>query len=1633
MVSNQTYGVVPFTVAATSNSSGAITYSVVSGPATISGSTVTITGVGTVVLQASQAAAGNYTAGTQNATFTVSAEAPTITFSVSNKTYGVAPFTIAATSNSSGAITYSVVSGPATISGSTVTITGVGTVVLQASQAAAGNYTAGTQNATFTVSAEAPTITFSVSNKTYGVAPFTIAATSNSSGAIAYSVVSGPATISGSTVTITGVGTVVLQASQAAAGNYTAGTQNATFTVSAEAPTITFTVANQTYGVVPFTVAATSNSSGAIAYSVVSGPATISGSTVTITGVGTVVLQASQAAAGNYTAGTQNATFTVSAEAPTITFSVSNKTYGVAPFTIAATSNSSGAITYSVVSGPATISGSTVTITGVGTVVLQASQAAAGNYTAGTQNATFTVSAEAPTITFTVANQTYGAAPFTVSATSNSSGAITYSVVSGPATISGSTVTITGVGTVVLQASQAAAGNYTAGTQNATFTVSAEAPTITFTVANQTYGVAPFAVSATSNSSGAITYSVVSGPATISGSTVTITGVGTVVLQASQAAAGNYTAGTQDATFTVSAEAPTIAFTVANQTYGVAPFTVSATSNSSGAITYSVVSGPATISGSTVTITGVGTVVLQASQAASGNYTAGTQTASFAVATETQTITFTAPASPVTYGISPITLSATASSGLAVTFSVVSGPGTISGNTLTITGPGTVVVAANQPGNADYAAAPQVTQSIVVNPAISISITPSTATLSAGQTQQFTATVSNTSNTAVTWSVSPAGVGSISASGLYTAPASVPMQETLTIMAASQANSQATATATVTLTPQQCSNSSYAFGRAITINHNLVPNTDQMNFPFLVNTSDPLLANIASGGHVSNPNGYDIIFTSDAAGQNPLNYEMEEYNPQTGQLIAWVQIPTVSHSQDTTIYLFYGNPNITTPQQNPTAVWDANYLGVWHVANSGGQLSLADSTTNQNNATDNGATATAGQIDGGMATNGTTYATVGMLPNLENTLSGTATYSVWVNPSANTYGGIFGEDWPGWSIGIDGGDFAEVELGGQGVGMGASITPGAWSYLTVTITQTAQADGTLVSYASLYVNGVLTQGYPGNSVTNVQEFLAENPTAGTYLGLGPSGFGSTQSAVASEDEFRISSIARSPDWIATEYANQSSPSSFYSLSPEGLAISPEFVSLYQGQAQQFTASLPGNCSGQVSWSISPAGLGTIDQMGNYTAPAIVTTQQTVSVTATSGSTSVSAAVTLIPPVAVSISPAAATITNGGQPLQFASTVQNTGNTAVTWTISPAGVGTIDGTGLFTAPSTIPLQQTVTVTATSQADPTKSASATITLVPPTLPAPPCASNGYSFVRPIVIDHTKIPNTDQANFPFLFNTTDSSLATTANGGHIASFNGYDIVFSTDPAGQNQLNYELEEYNQVTGQVIAWVRIPILSHTTDTVIYMLYGNPSIAAAQQSPGAVWDANFMGVWHVPNGTQLSLADSTSNSDNATDNGATATAGQVDGGMQTSGQTYATIGSPANLADLSHGNATFSAWVNNTGTGGIILGKAGFGEGGWTLGLNSSNTPELILYDADGGGNFPGGAPLASGWNYVVATTAQSASMEGNDAGEVVAGLQGLALDLRNLLGQIEFFLFGHGGSQLTEKAHQFFTTFFGS
>ncbi len=153
-------------------------------------------------------------------------------------------------------------------------------------------------------------------------------------------------------------------------------------------------------------------------------------------------------------------------------------------------------------------------------------------------------------------------------------------------------------------------------------------------------------------------------------------------------------------------------------TYGVGPIPLSATGGASGnPVTFIVISGPATISGGDLIITGAGTVVVEVDQAGNANYAPASQQLIIIVSKGPQTISFPLPV-PVLYGQGPIPLSASGgASGNAVTFSVVSGPGTISGSTLTVTGVGTVVVAANQAGNANYSAASVVQQSITVSQA----------------------------------------------------------------------------------------------------------------------------------------------------------------------------------------------------------------------------------------------------------------------------------------------------------------------------------------------------------------------------------------------------------------------------------------------------------------------------------------------------------------------------------------------------------------------------------------------------------------------------------------------------------------------------------------------------------------------------------------------------------------------------------------------------------------------------------------------------------------------------------------------------------------------------------------------------
>ncbi len=156
---------------------------------------------------------------------------------------------------------------------------------------------------------------------------------------------------------------------------------------------------------------------------------------------------------------------------------------------------------------------------------------------------------------------------------------------------------------------------------------------------------------------------------------------------------------------------------VANPTFK-APnnvFTLNATSSSGLPVAYAVTSGMATLAGNKLTILGAGTIVVTATQAGNATFDPATPNAlNIFVPLEEQTLTF-APLIDRPTGTAPFLLGAAASSGLAVTYQVLNGPASVSGNVLMLTGAtGVVSLRASQPGNSDFTAAAAVDQSFDV-------------------------------------------------------------------------------------------------------------------------------------------------------------------------------------------------------------------------------------------------------------------------------------------------------------------------------------------------------------------------------------------------------------------------------------------------------------------------------------------------------------------------------------------------------------------------------------------------------------------------------------------------------------------------------------------------------------------------------------------------------------------------------------------------------------------------------------------------------------------------------------------------------------------------------------------------------
>ena len=311
------------------------------------------------------------------------------------------------------------------------------------------------------------------------------------------------------------------------------------------------------------------------------------------------------------------------------------------------------------------------------------------------------------------------------------------------------------------------------------------------------------------------------------------------------------------------------------------------------------------------------------------------------------------------------------------------------------------------------------------------------------------------------------------------------------------------------------------YRKLITLSSSQVP-SDQTNIPLLINITDTDLRDKALS------NGNDIAF-SDSSG-NQLNHEIETYTSGTGNLIAWVNVTSLTSSTDTEIYMYYGNSGASN-QENAAGVWDSNYIAVWHLDETSG--THYDSTSNDHDSSSvTGVTQNAiGKIDGGDSLDGTNdYIDITM------NIPSTVTISAWARSTASSLTDML------WCIHNSG-------TGG----------PDLFFYNNKISLNTWNGDGNPfcdipadVDEWHLY-STVITSGdtelYIDNQLVGTADY--EDPTDTSFAISSSNGY-DWQGSI---DEFRISSTARSANFIKTQYnnVNNASDGGFYTVGSEEVA------------------------------------------------------------------------------------------------------------------------------------------------------------------------------------------------------------------------------------------------------------------------------------------------------------------------------------------------------------------------------------------------------------------------------------------------------------------------------------------------
>ncbi len=747
--------------------------------------------------------------------------------------------------------------------------------------------------------------------------------------------------------------------------------------------------------------------------------------------------------------------------------------------------------------------------------------------------------------------------------------------------------------------------------------------------------------------------------------------------------------------------------------------------------------------------------------------------------------------------------------------------------------------------------------------------------------------------------------------------------------------------------------SDYSYRKEITIDAAMVSGTVNLtNYPLLVNLTENDLKSVFNGGLVFSDNGWDIRFTSDD-GTTLLDHELELYTETTGELAAWVRIPSLSSSIDTKIYLYYGN-QMALSDPSTSNTWNTNFRGVWHSSDN-----VEDASQFSNDGTNNGTISATGKIGNARSYDGIDdKVLVSNSPSLDDLDDVSIEAWIMLTDTTDYYCAILSKEdaYALW--------YAKYSLmfhiGNSNLEYPVTLIQDTWYHVAATYNE---------SFQRIYLNGEEVK-----SISYTEDIPDED---NYHLAIGYDANLSQSEFTGGIDEVRILSIPLTEDWIKTSFNNQNNPATFYSLSIAEIAndhscdaislpVNPIcshliFNNLYATDSGIPLSECEGYAGGDTWFSIevppsgnifikiesdaisqSPAFAGWAHRLGLaiYTGPCSNLTYDTCWIESNIPGRPNNPEMSL-----TGFTPGDtlflrvweyANDFNGKFRMCVSSSEINSfnlsgsgaycsGSSGLTITLESSELGVdyqlkkngIDqGSPLTGTGSSLSwpgqLEGIYEVVGSVGASSKKMNGKVIVIEEPL----PVITFGYEFEKTIIIKPDSVSGTQNLiNFPLLITfTADNDLRNTLNGGNVQNSNGYDIVFTDE--NFNPIPFERISYDPSTGAYSAWVKVPSLSYNTDTEIHMLYGNSGVTT-DHSSYETWSNNYVQVMHLDGDfTDASLTGNYGMNDGTSD-----APGKLGSGRRFDGtDDMFTVYDDPTLSGTND-EATFSLWVNFTDAG----------------------------------------------------------------------------------------------------------------